>query len=124
MSPRGAAPPPLRQCWEVHTWALLAVGALLPLLVLRRWEGRARQNWEARQRLRAAAAKAAEEPSTSSGGGSKQQELQPDAPEPADAETGTALLRPPGFWVVEPWLASCLLWHLSSLGAAALAPVT
>lgn len=107
----------------MHAWALLAVGALLPLLVLRRWESRARQHWEARQRERAAAAKAAEEPTTSSGG-SKPQKLHADAPKAADAtaEPGTVALRPPGFWVVEPWLASCLLWHLTSLGAAVLAP--
>ncbi len=123
--PRGALPSPMQQCWQINAWALLAVGALLPLLVLRRWERTARRRWDAEQKCSAAGSQPVETPPSSScapaEGHGQEAEAEAGAGEDPQLQE-SAPLRPPGWWLLEAWLAGALLWQAAGLGAALLAP--
>lgn len=124
--PRGALPSPMQQCWHVNAWALLAVGALLPLLVLRGWERAARRRRDCEPCQEAAESKAAGDSAAccSTQIAADDQQIGSNAggqdSNPATAEPGTFVLRPPGWWLLEPWLASALLWRVAGLAAALL----
>ena len=132
MLPRGAQPSPMQQCWQVNAWGLLVVACLLPFLVLRSLQCAARRRRHRQQSPRTAGDQAGRAPSNGqssrSAAGNERAEVDAGGegssqPQPA-AGHFTPLLRPPGWWLLEPWLASALLWRAAGLAAALLAPAS
>lgn len=123
--PRGAQPSPMQQCWQVNAWGLQAVAALLPLLVLRSLECVARRE---QQGPSTAGAQAGSAPSSGQGSRSAAGIARAAADAGVEGSSQPAagqcfpLLRPPGWWLLEPWLTSALLWRAAGLAAVLLAP--
>lgn len=107
---------PLQMCYGVNVWSMLALGTLLPLALLRRWERAGRRSFAAKQQLKARAA-AAGGSSDDESGDAAHAATHPSCPAHAEGPQQWLRTLPFGMPLGAAYLASCLIWHAATVAA-------